>query len=429
MTASEPSASGDSRLRPSQSLQPWWRREWTWRRAVECLRSRPKLAGAIGVYLICTVLIRFPFSSVTRNFRSADNPAIAEAEAWLKGRLDLAHRLHDTALYEGRVFCVHAPMYTMLSVLVLALYSDGIPRWVLIVLLGLPAPGLAYRMFLRRTQQVITAVVLSVAFICGTSFAPVLVRALWTGDVYTVNQIFSSVGLLILLAEFHGARRISVMGAGFALTLWSRTLTTGYALLMIWAAWTAAGHRLRTVTLTVGVILAAMAVPLAFNTAKFGSPLEFGYRYIYVGREDDYSRDAEGGIFSVRHLWRNLYYMNLGFPEVVERPKGPRLQPNWHGTGIWWTSPLLLLIFARWGVVWCMAGNRVVLMAAAFAFIGLSLYHGTGRSQWGYNRYSLDYIPALMAALAPACEDPRWRWVVLGCVAWSVVYFCVLIAQ
>ena len=51
------------------------------------------------------------------------------------------------------------------------------------------------------------------------------------------------------------------------------------------------------------------------------------------------------------------------------------------------------------------------------------LYHSTGYAQLGYNRFSLDFMVVLLAAVAPRCDGPRRKWIALACVLWSIWYF------
>ena len=69
-----------------------------------------------------------------------------------------------------------------------------------------------------------------------------------------------------------------------------------------------------------------------------------------------------------------------------------------------------------------------VWLGAACAVIAvLLLFHNTGWEQLGFNRFSLDYIPVLLALGAPRAVTGRWRWLSAVMIAWSVYYFRFLI--
>ena len=61
--------------------------------------------------------------------------------------------------------------------------------------------------------------------------------------------------------------------------------------------------------------------------------------------------------------------------------------------------------------------------AAGLVYGMLLFWHATGAVQRGFNRYSLDYLPVLLALVAPTCCVGWRRWVSLAMVGWSVLYF------
>ncbi|MEK7731409.1 MAG: hypothetical protein AAB363_06085, partial [Planctomycetota bacterium] len=218
---------------------------------------------------------------------------------------------------------------------------------------------------------------------------------------------------------------------GLIVAALSRQLTLAYAIPFVWAASQQDGERPSAGKLAAVVLSGAIAVglPLALNTLKYGHPLDSGYMYIYNDRpEDGFSRDARTyGLFSAHYVPRNLYYANIGLPKLyrieIEGAQRSFLRPNIWGTGVWWTTPLLLWVFVELRRLWREPADRVVLLGAALANAALLFYHSTGYQQRGFNRYSLDYVPALLALVAPTCFIGWRRWVSLGMVGWSFVYF------
>ncbi len=141
---------------------------------------------------------------------------------------------------------------------------------------------------------------------------------------------------------------------------------------------------------------AAGAAPLAllamlFNLARFGSPADFGHRFLYDNRVN-VDIDAHG-LFSPAYLGRNLEAAFLMFPRVQWSPF--RLSYDPQGLSMLLTMPwLVLLVFPRtrprlhWPV-W--------LTVAVCALPGL-FYQNTGYMQFGF-RFSLDYTPYLVLLL------------------------------
>ena len=357
------------------------------------------------------------------------NIQIAEAAAWREGRLDLPERLWDTALQNNRVYSHFPILFTAIAWVLLPL-CGGVPHGFMLFFLAVPIVLLAYVLFYRATASPLWGAVLAIGFVCGTSTWTVIHKSFMGGGAYYPNHVLATLGLLILLTEYYGRRRGWMCGLGLFVATMSRQLTAAFAIPLVWLVLRdqpPAQRRRQLITLAVvGVVVAG--VPLAVNTLKFGSPLQTGYMPIYAGRTDSFAIDAhEHGLFSPYFVPRNLYYMNLGLPrlhriEMAGRPEY-HLVHNIKGTGIWWTTPLLLWLWFDFRRIWERPAARSLLAAAVLVFVGLMFFHTTGEEQRGYNRFALDFMPALLAVIAPTCFAGRRRWVSLAMVMWSVVYF------
>lgn len=150
-------------------------------------------------------------------------------------------------------------------------------------------------------------------------------------------------------------------------------------------------------------VLAGLAAPAvavaAYNLARFGSPLDFGYARIPSG-EDGIVTDEpwfSEGLLSPTYIPRHLNVMFLeGFHIVSE---APFLKPAWSGMSLVLTAPFLfwsLLARGRWaGVLWL--GVALVMLP--------NLLHGSwGFAQFGY-RFALDAVPLLLLLLGIAFRD------------------------
>ena len=364
-------------------------------------------------------------------------------------------------------------MFTIVAAAVVP-WAPGVPQGVIVLLAGL-VPGLAYWLGLRLSGRAWPAIGLAVALVVGTSAWPVLQLAIRSGAPYHVNHTLALIGLAIFLAEYVGRRRLWLAGVGWLVAVWSRQLCLAYALPLVYLAWrgpadasegaasaespggqpeparsltvaartdeeagqagpgradrrASGSGRGRRVALAVAFVVVALGLPMTLNTLKFGGPLSSGYMQNYVERDDQFARDARAhGLFSLHYLPRNLYYANLGFPEVhrieVAGREELHLRPNRMGTGIWWTSPLLLWLIVEIPGIVRSPDRRWLLAAVAAVYAALMVWHGTGWDQRGYNRYSLDYVPALVALVGGGCWR-GWRiWLSGAAVLWSVLYF------
>jgi hypothetical protein len=394
--------------------------------------------GAAVVVLACGLLNEARLWRPETTFTIKHNVQIAEADAWWHGRLDLAERRWDTALKDGRAYSCYPPLFTFLAAALWPVFH-GVPHWA-VVLLVLPIPLLAYVLFRRRTGSAGWGALLAIGLVCGTSLLPVLDKTLRGASHYYINHALATIGLLILLIESFGRRRVWVCGFGLAVSALSRQLTLAYLLPVAWLAVCgvsgprgaeASTRHVRTSRVAQAAIagLFVVAVLMTMNTLKFGRPWDSGYAHIFNERSGDRFADdvAAHGLFSVHYVPRNLYYMNFGFPEVhrieMAGESQVHLRPNTMGTGIWWTTPLLLWLFVGLRRLAADPLSRWYLVGAVLVVAVLLFYHNTGAQQRGFNRFSLDYIPVLLALVAPWCVAGRRRWITVAMVAFGVWYF------
>lgn len=394
------------------------------------------ILGSIAVLSIIAICVPAKLWRPQTCFTIRENIQIAEAQSWWQGRLDLPERKWDSALYQGKIYSHFPPAFTLVSAVIVPIFG-GVPHWFVLLVIVLPIPLLAYSLLLRQSQSVGWAVLLTVGLVCGTSLLPVLDKTLRGCHPYVINQCLSAIGLLIMLIEVlgcgrgRGRRRFWILGPALMLSAWSRQLTIVYAMVLIYLAFQREGlgtRKIRLIQLVgTGVIIAAL--PCMLNALKFGHPLDSGYMHIYNDRPGDrFSQDAQThGIFSTHYIKRNLYYANLGFPVSnvieVEGKKERYYRPNHMATGIWWTTPLLLLMLPNLRKLWADPLSRVLLVSAGLVFVALMFYHSTGFDQRGLNRYSLDYLIVCFTLVVPYVLKGKARWFTVGAILWSVLYF------
>jgi hypothetical protein len=155
-----------------------------------------------------------------------------------------------------------------------------------------------------------------------------------------------------------------------------------------------AGLRRWSLGSAVPLALALLAL-FAYNRARFGSSLDFGYARQNVAPELLEDLSAYGQ-FHVRNVPRNLYAMLLAPPRWSDPLSLPLPDPS--GMSLLLTTPAFVWILAA-------RANRPLTTGAWWA-LGLSLppillYYNTGWVQFGY-RFSLDFIVPVMVLMAVA---------------------------
>lgn len=384
----------------------------------------------LAVYVAFFILFEAKLYRPGIVFDGNANAQIAEAQAWWRGRLDLPNRWLDTAEFDGRYYSHFPLLFTVISVVFVPFFG-GVPHW-LLVLLVVPVPLLCFELCRRVSSSSRWGALLAVGLHCGTSLWPIMKKVVISAAPYHVNHLLATIAVLFLLIEWFGRRRIWACWTAILAATFARQLTVGLALPLVWLMLRERGTlRRRTELALAGASVVIMiGTPLVVNALKFGNPLESGYMLIYEGRAEDdmFAREARShGLFSPQFLSRNLYYMNAGLPDfyriTVDGREQGLLKPNQMGTGIWWTTPLLLFLLVGIRRILRDPDRRVLLGGAVLTIVALLLFHATGAYQRGYNRFSLDYLPVLYVLAVPAALAPGWRWLTPLLVAWSVLYF------
>ena len=165
--------------------------------------------------------------------------------------------------------------------------------------------------------------------------------------------------------------------------------------------------------LLVGIAIPALALA-AYNVARFGSPVDFGYTHIPSGEsglitDEPWFRD---GLMSLSYVPRHLKVMFLDGMAIV--PEAPFFRPSLSGASLVLTAPFLFLaVLARGRIVpWLWIGVGLVMLPNL-------LWGSWGFAQFGYRRI-LDAVPLLLLLLGVAFRD-RADWALRVTVAAGIV--------
>jgi hypothetical protein len=136
-------------------------------------------------------------------------------------------------------------------------------------------------------------------------------------------------------------------------------------------------------------------VTMAYNVARFGDPAEFGYNLVLNSEGKSVLTESwyANGINSLSYIPRNLNVMFLQTFDFVE--EFPWFRPNWIGTSLILTTPILLWLYRAHG------RNRLLIYGWISVVTGLALvitHGGIGWTQFGYRRI-LDVAPILWPML------------------------------
>jgi hypothetical protein len=162
----------------------------------------------------------------------------------------------------------------------------------------------------------------------------------------------------------------------------------GWSALRSRQTWRELAPRLARFAVPIGAIGAVLAW---HNHARFGSPFEFGHRFLNVQWQE---RIARFGLFNYHFLSRNLAAALVLLPRIMAH--APYVKISQHGMSLLVTSPNLAY------TVMPQERSRLTrslwLTIAAVAIPSL-LYQNSGYIQFGY-RFSLDYMIYFVVLLA-----------------------------
>jgi len=175
--------------------------------------------------------------------------------------------------------------------------------------------------------------------------------------------------------------------------------------------WGPAFGKTASFAVPVGLTLAAI---FWYNAVRWDNPLEFGHTYLVEGMRDAIRRH---GLMSSWFFGGNLSAAFLN-PPVVTTEGGVPLRITYHGLGLLWTTPVLVLLA-------CTPNRtplfkKLLITAFIVALPGL-FYQNTGWQQFGY-RFGLDWLPLLVLAFAVGGRPltPRVKALILVGIAVNV---------
>jgi hypothetical protein len=335
------------------------------------------------------------------------------ADALRNGRLDVERCLDaDCAYYAGKTWVVFPPAPAITVLPFVAMFGSGFAGFILLATLisGLTL-WLWWRIFRALALEREHALWLVAAIFFATPLYYVTIR----GDgVWFYAQV---AGSLFLTAALHEAihRRLWSAGIALGLAFLSRQMILLQAPFLFALALQpdepliSLRRQHITRALALGLpLLAAVALYLAYNAARFGNPFDTGYAYISPPPSDAPNfithRLKEVGLFSRSYVPFNAIYLFLqGFHiDFAGRYLTELGKIDAAGTSLLAASPFVLLAFFA-----PMRRELVVGLLTATVIAGVALfYHSNGYSQYNAQRYTLDWLPVIFLALAlgPARE-------------------------
>ena len=402
--------------------------------------GRRRLLLAAGIYGVTTAAYLLFAARSTLTEHTPYNHFALQAEAWLRGRLDLGGPPpgyaggNDFSRFEGRWFVPFPPFPALLLFPIVALRgsAEAVADGRFFLLLAGVAPAVLFlaleklRRHGRSERSERENVVLALLFAFGSVyFFTAEQGTVW----YAAHVVGAGLAALYLLVALEAERPLVAgvcLGLGFAtrtpllfaaplflLELFRASHPEGLAALTRpGRAWSELDRPRfwRGLALFTLPLAGVVALGCAYNELRFGDPFEPGYRYLQVVWR---ARIEKWGLFHYHYLARNLGVMLTSLPWWGE--PGEPFRVSGHGLALWVTTPVYLyLLFPK-----RTSAPHFALVVTVFAVALPTLfYQNTGWIQFGY-RFSNDYAVFLFALLALGGRRFGRLFFALG--AWALV--------
>lgn len=363
------------------------------------------------------------------------NTAVMESSSWLRGTFEIVGHRYEVAQVNGHAYNVVGLFFTLVCFVArgTSQLSSGVaqfPDALYALFILIPLPVAAFWAFRQVNLSGRASAIFTIATILGSSLWPSLALC-GDGDLYSINHVIAVVGLFLFGGDLLGRRRFWPAGIGLCMAVWSRQMTCLYApalLLILFRYGTRQGKALRTRLHACAWVVLAGAVPMAMNYAKFGSPFESGYRWLYEGRTDPIARAARECFYGPANAPAHLRAMWTAVPLLDIRHGRPMIDASdTPGTPLWFTTPVVIGVIVtarRW---WADSSRRALMLASFAVMLALMGYHTTAAQGSGHYRYALDFLPIWLLCIGPYLLGPSGRvWTGLA-FAWSIAYFMLLV--
>ncbi|MEG6509889.1 glycosyltransferase family 39 protein [Methyloligella sp. 2.7D] len=330
------------------------------------------------------------------------------ADAFLHGRFDVSRCFdEDCARFGDKYFVVFPPLPAVIAMPFVAIFGVEFHYFMLLSMIALAATAYLWWRIgqkLVETRELNSLLVLLVVFATPIFFVTLRGDKIWF-FAQSWGFLFASAAIYAALIQ----KRALLTGLFIGLAFLCRQMSILYLpfLYVLLLDDDTPLFRIDGAALKRGLSLAAfpllfLAGYLAYNAARFGAPLETGYKYLFPRELDPDPNDPgfiknrlrELGSFSTQYLPFNVLYMFVQGPhlEFVGKYKTEFGAFDNNGASLFLVTPALLFAFlARW--------NRAFWfgLITCAAILGVTLfYHSNGFSQYSAQRYALDWLPILL---------------------------------
>lgn len=349
-----------------------------------------------------------------------ENQYVYLADSFLKGNLSLIQlppTLIDFAYFRGQYYWPGGVLPAIFLMPFVAIFGTDFQEGFIKLPLTILNFWLVFKICRLRNLSPIKSLWLALFFIFGSVYIPV---AAIPWSVY-LAQVSTTFGLLMAIYLFITKKNYWLIGASLALAILSRPTTVIGSLFFLLPI-VQNPTPLKNLAKFALPIAASLILLATYNFLRFGNFWEAGYTYQLSSQE--FINRKSAGLFSLKMIPTNLYYMLIKTPDpILEESshvlKFPFLKFDPYGMSIFLMSPVLLLIFKA------NFKNQLVktsLITSTAMLLPILTYAGIGYVQIGY-RYALDLLPFLLIVLISAVKNTSQSIVILLVTLGIILYW------
>lgn len=340
--------------------------------------------------------------------KSSTNLAVLQAEAFLQSRLDIPDYYWDASVFEGKYYVSFPPFPSIITLPFAAIFGEGVNSLFISILLTCLSMYLFERILTKLIGNHAMKKWLFLSFFFGTGY---WVTLLTSHHINGYAHVVCTAMVFLLLNELLGKQRTVLIGLYFGFAFLSRQMTLFYGFIILYYLVFNQPNKkegLKKLLATAATFLIICIPYFLFNYLRFHNFLETGYQYLQYESATIHARVLQYGLFNIHYFPSNFYYMFLKGHNILF--KGNDLLSlggiDQFGTSLIMASPFVIGSLKA-------TEKRAFLISfwvtIIFILAGILLYHNNGWMQVNTQRFSLDFLPALMILVALGHQKiPDW---------------------
>lgn len=362
--------------------------------------------------LVLIGLVYKGFSYRVQNFKNCQH-FIYLAESFLQGQIAINQQFpcfYDVIIKDGKIFLPFGSMPAILLMPLVAIFGRSINEVIISVLATAVNAFLVWRITsYLGIKGVLQKIWLIVLFIFGSLY---FIYFHWEGP-WPVGHAVAVMFTMLAIERSFNKNNEFLTGLFLGMAFLAR-MPTIFSFPFFLIFWFSKKEPLNVYFKKISWFFLGLLGPVLFyfwyNYVRFGDIFESGYSLSIMGAPI-LDEAKKIGLFSLRHIPKNLYVMLFKGLDAVPNIDNPVLlppfvsSPAW-GMSIFLSTPALLFIFIA-------NIKKKITIACWVAIFLVSLpiitYYGIGYAQFGY-RYSLDFFPFLFILAVMGMKDNFTFW-------------------